>query len=67
MFLRQFRTSYCDAPDAQILEGMHSMNVRVLFSTICCFMTVFASTHALAQEIDEVEKQDGDILSIAEI
>jgi hypothetical protein len=29
-------------------------------------MTVIASTHALAQEIDEVEKQDGDILSIAE-
>jgi uncharacterized protein DUF6268 len=41
------------------------MNVRVLFSIICCFTTVMVSTCALAQDIDEVEQEDGDVLSIA--
>lgn len=40
--------------------------MRVLFSAICCIITVVASSHALAQEVNEVEKLNGDVLSLAE-
>ncbi len=46
--------------------GINSKNMRISFSVICCIVTVVASSHALAQEINEVEKQNGDVLSLAE-
>lgn len=41
------------------------MNMRGLFSAICCIMTVVGSFHALAQELDEVVEQNGDDIVIA--
>lgn len=42
------------------------MNLRVSFSAICCFIAVIASSLALAQDMDDVEKRNGDTLAIAE-
>jgi hypothetical protein len=41
------------------------MNMRVSFSAICCIITVVASSHAPAQELDEVAMQNGDVIVIA--
>jgi hypothetical protein len=41
------------------------MNIKVSFSALCCILAVFVSSYALAQEMDEVESQNGDVLSIA--
>ena len=42
------------------------MNVKASFATLSCILTLMVSSHALAQEIDEVEKPNGDVLSLAE-
>ena len=42
------------------------MNMRVLFSAICCIITVVASSRAPAQEVNEVGKQNCDVFSLAE-
>jgi Domain of unknown function (DUF6268) len=39
--------------------------MRGLFSAICCIITVVASFHALAQDLDEVVEQNGDDIVIA--
>ena len=40
------------------------MNFKASFSAICCILTVFVSSHALTKEIDAVEKQQDNVLSI---
>src|SRR6266571_1152120 len=42
------------------------MAIRVIFSAICCIMTVVASSHALAQEISNIEQPHGDVVALAE-
>jgi len=41
------------------------MNFKRSVSALCCVFTVLVSSYALAQKIDEVEEQNGDVLSIA--
>lgn len=41
------------------------MNMKVSLAAICCIITILASSHAPAQEIDEVDKLNGNVLSIA--
>ncbi len=41
------------------------MNFKLSVSALCCVFTVLVSSYALAQKIDEVEEQNGDVLSIA--
>jgi len=42
-----------------------SMNVKVSLYALCCILTVFVSSYALSGEIAAVEKQSGDVLSVA--
>lgn len=46
--------------------GINAVNMRISFSVICCIVTVAASSYALAQEVNEAGKQNGDVLSLAE-
>ena len=47
-------------------ERVTSMNMKISFSALCCMVTVLLSSFALAQETDDVKKQNGDVITIAE-
>jgi hypothetical protein len=41
------------------------MNLKTLLLALSCVTTVFVSSQALAQEVEEAERQNGDVLSLA--
>jgi hypothetical protein len=40
------------------------MTMRVSISAICCIMTIVTASHALAEELDEIARQNEEVLSI---